>query len=177
MKDRYDPELISFAYSLGRISRLNEEFHRSVQAGSAARLGARRTSAEYHVVLSLLTSRRELLSPTQLCSYTLQTPSGMTKTLQRLEQAGLVRRVESSDDARFSMVRLTPAGRTLARHLMEITLAAYRDAFRNCSPRQFTALVGMLRDVRRTLERSIAGAAVAPAARTRRAVARRRRHG
>lgn len=148
-------ELMSLAYSLGRISRLNERFHVSVQAGSANLLGSRRTSAEYHVVLSLLTTDGEELSPTQLCDYALQTPSGMTKTLQRLELAGLVARFESSDDARFSMVRLTPAGRRLARQLMDVTLSAYRSAFKDYSPVQFTAMVRMLREVRKTLESAI----------------------
>lgn len=154
MKNPYF-ELMSLAYSLGRISRLNERFHISVQAGSVSLLGARRTSAEYHVVLSLLTSDGEELSPTQLCDYALQTPSGMTKTLQRLELAGLVARFDSSDDARFSMVRLTPAGRRLARQLMDVTLSAYRSAFKDYSPAQFTAMVKMLREVRKTLESAI----------------------
>ena len=155
MKKAYDPQLMSFAYSLGRLSRLNERFHASVQARSASLLGERKTSAEYHVVLSLLTSEGEVLSPTQLCDYTLQTPSGMTKTLRRLEEAGLVARFESSDDARFSMVRLTPAGRRLAERLMQVTLAAYREAFEAFPPAEFVAMVRMLRVVRKTLEQSL----------------------
>lgn len=149
-----DLEWMAFAYALGRISRLNERFHMAVQTRSATLRGARRTSAELHVILSLLATAGEQLSPTQLCDYTLQTPSGMTKTLRRLEVARLVSRCGSSDDARFSMVRLTPLGRRMARHLMEVTLAAYREAFSSVSPAEFAAMVRMLRNIRRTLERS-----------------------
>ncbi len=153
-KQREESEWMSFAYSLGRISRLNERFHMAVQGRSEALRGARRTSVEFHVILSVLASEGEELSPTQLCDYTLQTPSGMTKTLRRLEEAGLISRFESTDDARFSMVRLTPAGRRLAGHLMEVTLSAYREAFKGVTPRQFSATVKMLRDVRVILETS-----------------------
>ncbi len=153
-KQRADFAWMSFAYSLGRISRLNERFHMAVQGRSEALRDARRTSVEFHVILSVLASKGEQLSPTQLCDYTLQTPSGMTKTLRRLEEAGLISRFESAEDARFSMVRLTQAGRKLAGHLMEVTLSAYREAFKDVSARQFNAMVETLRDVRTILETS-----------------------
>ena len=156
MREVYDFELMSFAFSLNRISRVNERFHMAVQDRSAALLGARKTSAEYHVILSLLTSEGEVLSPTQLCDYTLQTASGMTKTLKRLENDGLIQRVESVEDARFSMVKLTATGRKLAQKLMKVTLSSYKDIFKNFSPKQFSSMVDLLRLIRKTLEESFA---------------------
>ncbi len=156
MKEKYDFELMSLAFSLSRIGRVNERFHTVVQAESAELLGEKKTSAEYSVILSLLTSKGEVLSPTQLCEYTLQTPSGMTKTLRRLENDGLIRRFESAEDARYSMVQLTPAGRKLAQRLMKVTLSGYKEVFKDLSARQFSSMVKTLRLVRRVLEKSFA---------------------
>lgn len=151
----YDFELISLAFSLGRISRVNERFQLLVYAKWAEILGEKRTPAEYHAILSLLTSEAGELSPTQLCDHTLQTPSGMTKTLKRLEDGELIRRFESSSDARSLMVKLTPAGKRLAQQLMKVTLAAYQEAFKDLSAPQFSSMVELLRYVRKTLEKSL----------------------
>lgn len=153
--NEYDFELVSLAFSLGRISRINERFQSLVYANSAEILGAKRTSAEYHAILSLLTSDEGELSPTQLCKHTLQTPGGMTKTLKRLEDDGLIKRFESLEDARSLMVKLTPAGQALAEDLMKLTLEAYQKTFRELTPAQFSSMVKLLRYVRKTLEVSI----------------------
>jgi DNA-binding MarR family transcriptional regulator len=55
------------------------------------------------------------MSPTQLSRIVLQTTSGMTKTLRRLEAAALVERIPDPDDRRGRLVRLTTAGS----HLIE----------------------------------------------------------
>lgn len=158
MKSEYDFELISLAFSLGRISRINERFQQMVYANAADALGERRTSAEYHTILSLLTAASGELSPTQLCDHTLQTPGGMTKTLRRLEDAGLIRRFESAEDARSLMVGLTPAGQKLARQLMKLTLAAYKGTFAELTAPKFSSMVKLLRYVRKNLEASVSKA-------------------
>lgn len=51
------------------------------------------------------------MSPTQLSQVILQTTSGMSKTLRRIEQLGLIERVDDPDDGRARLVVLTEKGR------------------------------------------------------------------
>ena len=58
------------------------------------------------------------LSPTQLSEIVVQTTSGMTKTLRRLEQHGLIERAPNPADARSQLVVLTTRGAALVeRHM------------------------------------------------------------
>lgn len=71
----------------------------------------------------LATLRRQgapyLLSAGELARSVLLTCSGMTHRLDRLEKRGLVERTDAAADRRRVMVRLTPAGKTLADRAME----------------------------------------------------------
>lgn len=61
------------------------------------------------------------LSPTQLSWTVVQTTSGMTKTIRRLEQAGLVERTPDPTDGRGQLVRLTRPGlRLVEQHTREL---------------------------------------------------------
>lgn len=51
------------------------------------------------------------------------TPSTLTRNVERLEAAGLVRRAADPEDARSSRISLTPRGRTAARELERQELA------------------------------------------------------
>jgi MarR family transcriptional regulator, organic hydroperoxide resistance regulator len=57
--------------------------------------------------------KREGLTQSELVESLYVDPSTVTKTLQRLEQAGLVGRRQDAEDARVSRVYLTPKGRAL----------------------------------------------------------------
>jgi DNA-binding MarR family transcriptional regulator len=57
---------------------------------------------------------------TQLVSSLRVEPPTVTKTLDRLEKAGLVERRQDPDDARVSRVYLTPAGRALEAKVRQI---------------------------------------------------------
>ncbi len=56
------------------------------------------------------------MSPTQLSQVILQTTSGMSKTLRRIERLGLIERVADPSDGRSRLVVLTDKGRELADH-------------------------------------------------------------
>lgn len=61
------------------------------------------------------------MSPTQLSQVILQTTSGMSKTLRRIEGLGLIERVADPRDGRARLVVLTDKGRELAdRHLHQL---------------------------------------------------------
>ena len=53
------------------------------------------------------------LTPTELFRTTLTSSDGMTARIDRLEKAGLVRRVASKEDRRSTLIALTPKGRDL----------------------------------------------------------------
>ena len=54
------------------------------------------------------------MSPTQLSQYILQTTSGMSKTLRRIERMGLIERVDDPNDGRSRLVVLTDKGREMS---------------------------------------------------------------
>jgi len=70
----------------------------------------RTTPAEVRV-MSFLTHRPALsASPSDIASFVVQTSGGLTATLRRLEDDGLVRRVPDPADGRGKLVVLTDAG-------------------------------------------------------------------
>lgn len=72
-------------------------------------------TGEFDVVATLLRSGPPYrLRPTELYRSLMISSGGLTNRLARLERAGLLRRVESGDDARSLPVELTEKGRTTA---------------------------------------------------------------
>ncbi len=104
----------------GRISRIaariaqreDEVFGRyGLTRGDVGVLSALRTSPPPHT-----------LSPTQLFRGLMMSSAGMTKRLDRLEQASLVKRIPDADDRRGVTIHLTESGRRLlARAIAENT--------------------------------------------------------
>src|SRR5262245_9561754 len=64
--------------------------------------------------------KQEGLTQSELVDVLGVDPSTVTKTLQRLEQAGLVERRQDAEDARVSRVSLTPKGRDLEAPVQKI---------------------------------------------------------
>ena len=115
---RERPELDTTALGLvGRLMRtatLAEEVlveplrERGLEAGWFDVLAAlRRTGSPYE------------LNPTRLMETVLLSSGGMTKRLDRLEQAGLVKRTPDPDDRRGTLVRLTARGKRVADRTVE----------------------------------------------------------
>lgn len=104
----------------GRISRIaariaqreDEVFGRyGLTRGDVGVLSALRTSPPPHT-----------LSPTQLFRGLMMSSAGMTKRLDRLQQASLVKRIPDADDRRGVTIHLTESGRRLlARAIAENT--------------------------------------------------------
>lgn len=84
------------------------------------------------------------LSLTEL-SESMQTKnSTVTGIIDRMEAAGLVRRVRSETDRRVVMIRLTSQGRALARSVPIEPMQAFRRALEALSPREQRSLLKIL---------------------------------
>jgi DNA-binding MarR family transcriptional regulator len=69
-------------------------------------------------VLSRLVQSDGALPMNELASALLASPSGMTRLVDRIELAGLVRRIPHPSDRRVTLVALTDAGRELLERVM-----------------------------------------------------------
>jgi len=97
----------------------------------------------------LATLRRESieggLTPTQLMRSVMLSSGGMTNRLDRLEEAGLIRRQATPDDRRGVLVLLTPVGRE---RIDRATEARFDEALRSLPPMEEAEreqLTGLLR--------------------------------
>ncbi len=85
------------------------------------------------------------LTPTDLRKVTLLTSGAMTTRLDRLEEAGLVRRSLHSDDRRSFQVNLTEQGRQLADQALEARLGMVEKLLAPLSADESQAAAGLLR--------------------------------
>lgn len=98
------------------------------------------------------------LSPTQLMEATVLTSGGMTKRLDRLEAAGLVRRAPNPEDRRGVKVRLTAKGRRLADRAIEAHLENEAGLIAHLGSSDRHQLEELLRRLLVGLERTAGGA-------------------
>ena len=96
---------------VGRVSRLARE----LEARLEPVYKAHGLEPGWHDVLATLrrTGPEYRLRPTDLTDATMLTSSGTTKRLDKLEQAGLIRREADPNDRRGTLITLTDAGREL----------------------------------------------------------------
>ena len=136
------PDDVELALRLTRLVRLN------VLAVDATAEAVGITTPEAVVLVSLAAAGPpHVLSPTALHGVVVQSPGGITKTLRRLEQAGLVERRVDPSDRRSLLVELTEAGRDRAREVLDATTAHYRWLLADVDEadlRTFAAVSGVL---------------------------------
>jgi DNA-binding MarR family transcriptional regulator len=104
---------------LTRLARQHDLFHSKVLRRFKI------THAEYVVLATLRIMDPPRRSPTQLGRIVCQTSAGITKTVDRLERAGLIARSPAPGDRRSLFVELTAAGVAMAEHLVRIEMAAH----------------------------------------------------
>ena len=85
------------------------------------------------------------LSPSQLSTTLMLTTGGMTGRLDKLERAGLVRRVPDPADRRALRAQLTAKGRKLVDEAVEAGLAEQAAVLDQLPVQQRTQLAGLLR--------------------------------
>jgi DNA-binding MarR family transcriptional regulator len=109
------------------------------------------TRGEFDVLAALRRSGTPFrLRPTELSEGLMLSSGGMTKRLDRLEAAGLVRRRRNPDDRRGSLVELMPAGRAVVEKAVVDVHARERallDALPPGARRELAALLARLADV------------------------------
>lgn len=124
---------------LSRLSRLNT-------VALEARVAELGITASEAAVLAALVQTGEVLSPTRLQGLVIQSPGGLTKTLRRLESAGLVARRSDPADRRALLVEITGEGRRVAGKADAALSAHYGSVLAGVDRRQATAVVRALLD-------------------------------
>lgn len=98
------------------------------------------TSERSVLVALLFSGPGHAMTPTQLSTAIVQTTSGMSKTLRRLERAGMVASEPDPQDGRGRLIRLSDSGVDLARHHL-VTLTDYwQERFAGRDPKQLAQL-------------------------------------
>ncbi len=109
-----DPAIAGTDGLLGRVVRLNVAVDR-VLTEITGRSGI--SVADYLVLGVVRRSPGRRSAPSVICEVLGRTSGGMSLTLDRLERAGLVRRLPDADDRRRVVVEATPAGVELAKRV------------------------------------------------------------
>ena len=106
------------------------------------------TFARYELLMLLHFSKRGSLPVTKASTRLQVHPTSVTNAVDRLESAGLVRRTAHPTDGRARLIELTSHGQTVA---MAATEELNKKVFSQpgLPPRRVTALVAVLRDLRR----------------------------
>jgi len=94
------------------------------------------------------------LNPTQLMRETMISSGGMTKRLDRLTEAGLVRRRPDPDDRRGTLVQLTPRGVALIDAALETHIANEDRVLSSLNASERRSLDALLRKLLEGLERA-----------------------
>jgi DNA-binding MarR family transcriptional regulator len=128
---------------VGRVSRLARE----LEARLEPVYKAHGLEPGWHDVLATLrrTGPDHRLRPTDLTDATMLTSSGTTKRLDKLEQAGLIRREADPNDRRGTLITLTEAGRDLIDNVTAAHLANEARLISALDPSEQSALADLLR--------------------------------
>lgn len=132
---------VTFTFLLGRLGRLTEAV--AVDVCAAADL----TPAELRVLSLLAHGDESTASPREIARFVVQTSGGLTATLNRLEQQGLVERRPDPSDGRGKLVVLTDAGHErqdrVVRSLADATVGPIESDLAELAP-LLRSLVGSL---------------------------------
>jgi len=138
-----DRDVLLMSGILTRVGRLNELFLSSVtrKVFGSMKHGYGEPWVVYILTLEGPPYRS---SPTVLCRRSLLTSGGMTKTLGKLEDAGLITRIYDPGDRRALLVELTPKGRDWGMALMRQVAESYAEVFGKDAKQHYEALRAIL---------------------------------
>ena len=104
-------------------------------------------TVEFTVLMLLLAN--DDVTPTQISRTLAMSAPNLTQLLDRLAERGLVARERSPHDRRAQHIRLTRAGRTLAKKAHEISLGMEQPALQHLSDAERAMLLELLQRVAR----------------------------
>lgn len=84
------------------------------------------------------------MSPTQLSNVILQTTSGMSKTLRRIERLGLIERVDDPNDGRSRLVVLTDKGREMSERPLRQLVTQWSEQLEGVSAAELSSAANTL---------------------------------
>ncbi len=83
-------------------------------------------SSEFTAIIALfLAGEPHRLSAGEIATSLVQTTGGTTKTIRRMEERGLVRRIADPGDGRRALIELTATGLTSARSTLSLVLDSF----------------------------------------------------
>lgn len=108
---------------------------RLVEASVQRVIGPEGLEMSEHSVLTalVLAGPPHTMSPTQLSQVILQTTSGMSKTLRRIEGLGLIERIDDPHDRRARLVVLTEKGRDMSERPLRQLVAQWSEQLEGVS--------------------------------------------
>ena len=129
--------------TVGRVIVLARYLERSVNEALAAH-GL--TLGQFDILATLRRQPDGGLTPTQLLQSVMLSSGGMTNRLDRLEEAGWIRRQADPDDRRGVVVELTRKGRELIDAATETRFAEARRSLPPLDQKDTRTLAGLLRN-------------------------------
>ena len=117
----------------------------------------------FEVLLRLARTPGGQLRMTDLAAQTVLTPSGLTRVVDKLEGAGLVRRQSCASDRRGSFATLTPKGRRRIEAAVPVHLRHIEEVLGDAlSPADLEALGDLMRRLRAAVNPGAAAASACP---------------
>jgi DNA-binding MarR family transcriptional regulator len=110
------------------------------------------TLAEFDVLIQLRLAPDRRLRMTELSDRVRLSRSGLTRLVDRLVQAGLVKRTRCASDRRGTFATLTPAGSSRLRRARPVHFRGIREHFgKRLSPAQLSAVADALEPLGREM--------------------------
>lgn len=114
---------------------------------------AKITLFDYHVLAMLSESERQTLPMSRLAERTSSSLSRLSHVVKKLQERGLVLRAVSEDDARVTVVRLTPEGFELLKSIAPAHVRSVRESlFDGLTPSDIAELARIGRKIVRHTE-------------------------
>lgn len=115
----------------------------------AAGLGRR---GDYEVLALLRRNEPTLLTPVEVAKKLLSSQSGMTGKLDRLEDQGLIQRLQDLEDRRAVRLRVTDIGRRVIDEAFSSSLRIYESMLAELSPAEGEKLATLLKKLLKRLD-------------------------
>jgi DNA-binding MarR family transcriptional regulator len=133
-------DVVGAERALERLFRLTVS--RKMYSRQSAAVGAVVTRAGYAVLRSV--DQAGQLSMTELARECSMDPAAAGRQVRALEEDGLVARRADADDARVTVVRLTPEGAAVYRRIVEVRTTHLDEVLSGWTPEDRAALTGLV---------------------------------